>query len=1460
MEPALRWLSTPLEQYLNENPPLGSGFDFDVLIVGSGYGGSVAASQLAGLASEDGQPLRVAVLERGREYLPGQFPSRLADLPAHVRLPPRPGQAGAQGEALLDVRPSADMVVLSACGLGGGSLINAGVMEEARPEVFARSPWPTAIQEAGLGQMRPQSSRGVPDGVGIHLQADAQSTAGAQGSQDSPDWYALARRELLGPRAAPGPEQAAGAHTIDELRGHAGFEPARSDWMQTLARQAPSEAKDGLHPLKARPVPISVALTERPSSAAGLPLERCVACGDCATGCNVGAKQSLDTNLLWKARKARVPLITGATVLKLRAADDDAWVAEVAFSDDSLARREDKPFELRARRVILAAGTLGSTEILMRSREAGLGVSSRLGHGFSGNGDVLAVAVEAPRVLNAVADEDQPLAQRRVGPTITCMIDARESAGLVIQDLAIPGALRAVWEESFALSDTVERLGRVDLSRHWGGAFEADPLSIEPARSARALPVALMGDDGAGGQLVAGEGVASLQVHWPGLKHDPRIARRHDDFQRLLRGQGARVLSNPMWRLLTPDMETALGPMRGPMLTVHPLGGCGMADHPTLGVVNEWGQVFRCAHPRPEPRQGHPGQAQASGTHEVLGDGEVYPTLVVLDGAIIPTALGINPALTITALALRAVDELKRRWRLQAAAPAHRPPPVAGEACAASAPSTEAVIGVAGELGRGSAEVPPRGLVPELPHPARRPVYRRVLAEPWAPSPPTEIEIRERLGGWVRWPTATGEEVKYLEFTFVYQPKALRDLLRPGPQRKLVGDLAQCRLRVFQGEPDPNLPGEWRKVSAKPGKSLHLMPHLEPGDDDALLVWPLSQAELAIFQRGASGPLRRTARGLWAWGLNRGWRDTLQAALDALAGNQAPEPDAPPAWQGIWLRARNAIALASHAGQERQMAYTLALASEPLRVAGFGFEVAPGQSVNASHLDLSGAHFRGLKRIRYTRRGNPWKQLSQISLEGGPWTGLDGRAPVLELDLDYLARQRQPLLRYTRVQDAATGIHDVAALGGYVLRLLLEVHLWTFRKPDAPPARRIERLPGFVPGLPAPEVQEIAVGRWGDAGQIRRPLYPVVKPQEMDRPVMLRLTRYRGRQGGRLPILMIHGYSASGTTFAHHAVQPGAARYFWDQGFDIWVLDMRTSCGMPTATLPWAFEDPAFNDIPVAVDHVLKATGQAKLHVLAHCMGSSMLHMALLEPRRQPHEHFFELRQQLPERIASLAISQVTARMIFSPANTLRAHLMQYLRPMLPLDNYSFRPEGSHSLFDTLLDRLLSSLPYPDEEFDEENPPWPSLRKTPWVGTRHRMDLLYGSDFSPKNVSTEFLHYIDDHFGPLNMDTVAQAIEFARAKCITDWQGAHVYLDELGKSLALLQRFPILSIHGQMNGLCDARSGEWMADTFDRLMPGRYRYRVIAGHGHQDCLVGVDAAPLVFAPLAEFFSQAEGAP
>src|SRR5665648_737148 len=93
---------------------------YDVVVIGSGYGGGVAASRLA----RAGQ--RVCVIERGREFLTGEFPSRLPELRRELQLNGGKMRSGSR-TGLFDFRLGADIHVLVGCGLGGGSLINAAV-------------------------------------------------------------------------------------------------------------------------------------------------------------------------------------------------------------------------------------------------------------------------------------------------------------------------------------------------------------------------------------------------------------------------------------------------------------------------------------------------------------------------------------------------------------------------------------------------------------------------------------------------------------------------------------------------------------------------------------------------------------------------------------------------------------------------------------------------------------------------------------------------------------------------------------------------------------------------------------------------------------------------------------------------------------------------------------------------------------------------------------------------------------------------------------------------------------------------------------------------------------------------------------------------------------------------------------------------------------------------------------
>ena len=612
----------------------GAAFDCELLIVGSGYGGAVAAARLAGSAGlEDG----IWMVERGSEYRPGEFPARFAELPGFVRISVADSVRGRRRGGLLDLRLDGDVAVLLGNGLGGGSLINANVMLEPEAEVFAQG-WPAGV--------------------------DASSMRGP---------YALAHG-MLAP--APLPQQ---------------------------LRLRKLELLDRLGQAPAARCPVSVAWQRAPHPISKVELHACTLCGDCMTGCNQGAKGSLDTNYLALAAARGVQMFCGVAVLRLQGLDGDpakGWEVHWQHSEADAA----PPAPIRARRVLLAAGALGSTEILLRSRTRQLPFSQQLGRQFSMNGDAIAAGLGHADPTGTVADPETDPAgtERHIGPTITGyrrVAPSQGRPGFVVQEFAVPAALRRVFGE------IVTSLGLLRGARMAGD----DTALCSEAHIERMSLYGLMGQDDAAGWLELPPAGATqeglLRVRWTDVMKLPVFAAMNDWLEQalpprrtgnadpqLLRllGQSigsARLFGRLLWRAggkwfdglgrpqPKPDLgdrfvEAGLGlpearlldgadllPLidraAGLAVTVHPLGGCRMADGVANGVVNDAGQVWN-----------------PSGT-------EPYPGLAVLDGAILPRALGINPALTITALAERAVPLLKKAWGLgeAAATPAEPAPP-----------------------------------------------------------------------------------------------------------------------------------------------------------------------------------------------------------------------------------------------------------------------------------------------------------------------------------------------------------------------------------------------------------------------------------------------------------------------------------------------------------------------------------------------------------------------------------------------------------------------------------------------------------------------------------------------------------------------------------------------------------------------------------------------------------------
>ncbi len=533
-----------MEFLSRSNRDLGGGRSFDVVVIGSGYGGGVAACRLAAAGKS------VCVLERGRERRVGDYPTSTAAVVREIQAHGGRFDVGS-ATGLFDFRLGKEMSVLVGCGLGGTSQINANVMLEPSGSTFVEG-WPAALRNKAVLDPHYLSAYEML-GVSVPLRA-------------TPKLHAL--------------ESAA------------------------VALGAP-----------AHPSPVAVRFS--PPAPAGDPAAHaCTGCGNCVTGCNQGAKNTVLMNYLPAAVASGAQVFTEVQVERVSPGSDGRWRVHARTTGQGAARE----VLVEAEAVVVAAGALGSTEILTRSAMAGLPMSREIGRRFSGNGDFLGVAYDGTDVVDAMGHPDAGTLAA-VGPCISGTIDLREGSpdfGAIVQDGAVPAALTP-------LLPAVLPAGAGIFARHRGKrgwrAWLARAFGVlqGPYRgpTSRTLTLLLTSKDDHDGVLKLRRG--RLAVSWPAVGCRPSAREGDELLQQVAGGLGSTYLPGPWW----------LAGHR--LVTVHPLGGCVMADRPQDGVVDHLGRVF-------------------------TGKGEeVYAGLHVLDGSIVPRPLGVNPALTITALAERAV-------------------------------------------------------------------------------------------------------------------------------------------------------------------------------------------------------------------------------------------------------------------------------------------------------------------------------------------------------------------------------------------------------------------------------------------------------------------------------------------------------------------------------------------------------------------------------------------------------------------------------------------------------------------------------------------------------------------------------------------------------------------------------------------------------------------------------------
>lgn len=510
--------------------------EFDVVVVGSGFGGSVSAFRLA----EAG--LRVCVLERGKPYPPGSFARTPADVSRAFWDPSK----GLQG--LFDIWSFEGIEGVVSSGLGGGSLIYANVLLRKPEKYFVtHQPFTGGYEEWPITRAD----------LDPHYDA-AEKMLNAQ----------------LFPEDAPGfgiPKTAA-------MRAAA----------QTIGREfeltplAVTFANEGEPPMQAQPIPDPYY-----GNIYGLPRTTCRLSGECDMGCNYGSKNTLDHNYLSAAKYHGADIRTRSEVRALEPSDGGRYlVTYVEHTEEN----EGRPTNTRklprrlvsAKRVVLAAGTFGSPYLLLRNRSAFKDLSPALGSRFCGNGDLLGFMLDARGELDPSN-----------GPVITSATKVPDELeggpkgqrGFIIEDAGYPQFVNWLVEGAtvgsnlkrmlrFALNRIMARLGRDPRSDI---SADVSALIGDGRMSSHALPLLGMGRDVPDGQMSLRDGW--LEIDWTTKTSQSYFDSAQDTMKAISAALGADFHPNPLGLLHR-------------VITVHPLGGCPMGNDPRQGVVDGYGEVF----------------------------------------------------------------------------------------------------------------------------------------------------------------------------------------------------------------------------------------------------------------------------------------------------------------------------------------------------------------------------------------------------------------------------------------------------------------------------------------------------------------------------------------------------------------------------------------------------------------------------------------------------------------------------------------------------------------------------------------------------------------------------------------------------------------------------------------------------------------------------------------------------
>jgi cholesterol oxidase len=491
---------------------------------------------------------RVAVVESGKRWAAHQFPETNWNLPKYLWMP-RLRCFGIQCITLLK-----GIMVLHGTGVGGGSLVYANTLMSPQPSFFRDPAWPSGI--------------------------DWES--------ELTPYYDLARK-MLGVTSNPALFE--GEEALRKLGERLGVSDTFHATEAGVFFGEPGKTVDDPY-----------------FNGEGPPRTGCIYCGGCMVGCRHGAKNTLDQNYLYFAERWGARIIPETKAKKIIPTENGYRIETINSTSWTSKRGEI----LESRNVIVAAGVLGSIDLLFRNRDVYKtlpAISNRLGENVRTNGETLLGATSFERHRDL-------------------------SRGIAIGAAIHPDAYTKIESVRYPSGSGAMRLLGVPLTGP--GSFFTRPLKMF-ANIFRKIPKILrlwMITDWAkstvillvmqtldhkmrlklGRSLTLSPTLKGASTGEPLPRFSPVAQKAAEILSEEIKGEPQNIISEVL--LGTPA-------------TAHILGGC------CIGANKEEGVIDR--------------------NHEVYG----YPGLYVCDGSVIPANLGVNPSLTITALAERFCAQIK---------------------------------------------------------------------------------------------------------------------------------------------------------------------------------------------------------------------------------------------------------------------------------------------------------------------------------------------------------------------------------------------------------------------------------------------------------------------------------------------------------------------------------------------------------------------------------------------------------------------------------------------------------------------------------------------------------------------------------------------------------------------------------------------------------------------------------